>query len=97
MLDAWCHTRNAIRSFALEAIEDVRVVNEAALEVSQDEMQEHLRSGYGIFAGHAAQRARLKFTPARAQWVGQENWHHDQTSEPTEDGSRTEERRVGKT
>ena len=58
MLDAWCHTRNAIRSFALEAVDDVRVVDEAALEVSQDEMQEHFRSGYGIFAGQAAHRAR---------------------------------------
>src|SRR3546814_4990915 len=87
MLDAWCHTLNAIRSFAREGIEDVRVVNEAALEVSQDEMQEHFRSGYGIFAGQAAQRARLKFTPARAQWVGKETWHHDQTSEHLEDGS----------
>src|SRR3546814_4886789 len=62
MLDAWCHTRNAIRSFALEAIEDVRVVNEAALEVSQDEMQEHFRSGYGIFAGQAAQRRSEEHT-----------------------------------
>jgi len=87
MLDAWCHTRNAIRSFALEAIDDVRVMDEAALEVSQDEMQEHFRSGYGIFAGQAAQRARLKFTPERAQWVGKETWHHDQTSEHLEDGS----------
>lgn len=87
MLDAWCHTRDAIRSFAIEAIEDVRVVDEAALEVSQDEMQEHFRSGYGIFAGQAAQRARLKFTPERAQWVGKETWHHDQTSEHLEDGS----------
>lgn len=87
MLDAWCHTRNAIRSFALEAVDDVRVVDEAALEVSQDEMQEHFRSGYGIFAGHAAHRARLKFSPERAQWVSKETWHHDQSSEHLEDGS----------
>lgn len=87
MLDAWCHTRNAIRSFALEAVDDVRVVDEAALEVSQDKMQDHFRSGYGIFAGQAAHRARLKFTPERAQWVSKETWHHDQTSEHLEDGS----------
>ena len=87
MLDAWCHTRNAIRSFALEAVADIRVVDEPALEVSQDDMQEHFRSGYGIFAGQAAHRARLKFSPERAQWVSKETWHHDQSSEYLEDGS----------
>jgi predicted DNA-binding transcriptional regulator YafY len=87
MLDAWCHKRNAIRSFALEAVVDVRVVDEASLEVSGDKMQEHFSSGYGIFAGQAAHRARLKFTPERAQWVSKETWHHDQSSELLEDGS----------
>ena len=87
VLDAWCHTRNALRSFALEAVADVRVVDEPAQEVSQNEMQEHFRSGYGIFAGQAAHRARLKFTPERAQWVSKETWHHDQSSELLEDGS----------
>ena len=73
--------------FALEAVADVRVVDEPAQEVSQDEMQEHFRSGYGIFAGQATHRARLKFTPERAQWVSKETWHHDQSSELLEDGS----------
>ena len=50
-------------------------------------MQEHFRSGYGIFAGQAAHRARLKFSPERAQWVSKETWHHDQSSEHLEDGS----------
>lgn len=87
MLDAWCHTRNALRSFALEAIQSVRTLDELAIEVSPEEMQEHFRSGYGIFAGQAQHRARLKFTPERAQWVDKETWHHDQTSEHLDDGS----------
>lgn len=87
ILDAWCHTRNGIRSFALEAIEDVRVLDVAAVEVCKGEMQNHFRSGYGIFAGQAVHRARLKFTPERAQWVSKETWHHDQSSEYLADGS----------
>lgn len=87
ILDAWCHTREALRSFALDAIESVRIVDEPALEVGPREMQEHFRSGYGIFAGRAAHRARMKFTPERAQWVAKETWHHDQRSEFLEDGS----------
>ena len=87
VLDAWCHTRDALRTFALEAMQDVRVLDEQALEVSPQEMQEHFRSGYGIFASKAKHRARLKFTPERAQWVGKETWHHDQTSTHLDDGS----------
>ncbi|MDD2990365.1 MAG: WYL domain-containing protein [Zoogloea sp.] len=87
ILDAWCHSKNALRSFALDAIQSIRVLDELAIEVSPKEMQEHFRSGYGIFAGAAAHRARLKFTSDRAQWVGKETWHHDQTSSYLDDGS----------
>ena len=87
ILDAWCHQKDALRSFALESIQSVQVLAEHAIEVSQQEMQEHFRSGYGIFAGAAKHRARLKFTPERAQWVDKETWHHDQTSERLDDGS----------
>lgn len=87
ILDAWCHSKNALRSFALDAIQSIRVLDERATEVSSKEMQDHFRSGYGIFAGAAVHRARLKFTSERAQWVGQEIWHHDQTSTYLDDGS----------
>jgi predicted DNA-binding transcriptional regulator YafY len=87
VLDGWCHLRNELRSFGLEAIENVQVVAEAAVEVSADEMREHFQSGYGIFAGKANNRAVLKFTPERAQWVSLETWHPDQTACWLEDGS----------
>ena len=87
ILDAWCHTKNALRSFALDAIQSVKVLKEAAIEVSAKEMEEHFRGGYGIFAGPPTHRAQLKFTPERAQWVGKETWHHDQTSKYLTDGS----------
>lgn len=87
VLDAWCHTRKELRSFALEAIEEVSVVPEPAVEVSKDEMRAHFQSGYGIFAGKATNRAVLKFTPERAQWVSLETWHPDQSSRRLNDGS----------
>lgn len=87
VLDGWCHLRNELRSFGLEAIEDVQIVAESAVEVSRDEMREHFQSGYGIFAGKASNRAVLKFTPERAQWVSLETWHPDQTDRWLADGS----------
>jgi len=87
ILDAWCHLRQGLRSFALEAIEQVRVLNEPAMEVAEQELVEHFQAGYGIFAGPATHRARLKFTAGRAQWVSKESWHHDQICGFESDGS----------
>jgi predicted DNA-binding transcriptional regulator YafY len=87
ILDAWCHLRKGLRYFALEAIEQVRVVDEPAIEVDEQELAEHFQAGYGIFAGPARHRARLKFTAERAQWVSKETWHHDQTSVTETDGT----------
>lgn len=87
ILDAWCHLRQGLRSFALEAIERVRALDQHAIAVSQQELDEHFRAGYGIFAGPAKHRARLKFTAERAQWVSKEIWHHDQISSVEPDGT----------
>lgn len=87
VLDAWCHMRGGLRIFALEAIQAVQVLDEASIEVAPEAMQEHFRSGYGIFAGKAVNRAKVKFSAKRAQWVNKERWHHDQTSSHLDDGS----------
>lgn len=87
VLDAWCHLRNELRSFAPEAIEDVKILPESAIEVSQEEMRTHFQSGYGIFSGKATNRAILKFTHDRAQWIALETWHPDQSDRWLSDGS----------
>lgn len=87
VLDAWCHLRQELRSFALEAIQEVSVVDERAESVSLEDMKDHFQSGYGIFAGRALHRAALKFTPERAQWVSLETWHPDQSDRRLADGS----------
>ncbi|MGE5027576.1 MAG: helix-turn-helix transcriptional regulator, partial [Betaproteobacteria bacterium] len=79
-LDAWCHMRNGIRSFSLDAIRRVRLINEQALDVSERELDEILGAGYGIFSGKAVKWAELRFSPQRARWVSREAWHPDQKS-----------------
>lgn len=87
VLDAWCHMRDAIRTFSLDAVQAAITTAQAAKSVPASALAEHFASGYGIFAGQATNRARLKFTPERAQWVSLETWHSDQTSEFLADGS----------
>ena len=86
-LDAWCHLRDDLRSFAVDAIRDARLVDERAKEVSASELDEYLGSGYGIFAGRKVQWATLKFTAEAARWVSAQNWHPKQRSRVEKDGS----------
>jgi predicted DNA-binding transcriptional regulator YafY len=79
-LDAWCHLRRDIRSFAVDAIRAAEMLDEPAREVSEMELDQVLAAGYGIFSGRDVQLARLRFSPERARWVASEQWHPQQRS-----------------
>jgi predicted DNA-binding transcriptional regulator YafY len=86
-LDAWCHLRESLRSFSVDAITHVQVQTTPALEVPEAELDAVLGSGYGIFAGKDVQWATLRFTPDRARWVAAEAWHPQQRGQFETDGS----------
>jgi predicted DNA-binding transcriptional regulator YafY len=86
-LDAYCHLRNDLRSFALDAIRRADMLDERTLDVPDDELDARLGSGYGIFSGTGVTWASLKFTPERARWVAAEQWHPNQRSRIEPDGS----------
>jgi len=86
-LDAWCHLRNDLRSFAVDAIRDARLLDAAAREIADAELDAHLGSGYGIFAGKKVQWATLRFTPEAARWVSAQSWHPEQRAKVEQDGS----------
>lgn len=85
-LDAWCHKRNALRSFAVERIKTSKQLEQAAREIIETELNEHFATSYGIFAGKAEQTAVLHFTAERARWVADEQWHPQQQGEFLPDG-----------
>jgi predicted DNA-binding transcriptional regulator YafY len=86
-LDAWCHLRRALRTFAVDAIRDARVLARAARDVPDAELDATLAAGYGIFAGPAAHTAVLRFSPLRARWVSRETWHPQQEGQFELDGA----------
>ena len=86
-LDAWCHLRNDIRRFAIDAIRHVELTGDKAKDVSQAKLKESLESGYGIFSGSKVKWAKLRFTPERARWVAVEQWHPQQKGHIDPDGS----------
>jgi predicted DNA-binding transcriptional regulator YafY len=86
-LDAWCHLRDDVRSFSIDAISKLEVLDGAAKEVSTKSIDQALGTGYGIFNGAAQAWAKLRFTPERARWVAGEIWHPLQESSVEADGS----------
>ena len=85
-LDAWCHLREGLRTFALDAVRQVRVLKTKAREVPKAQLDAHYASAYGIFSGAAEHTAVLRFTPRRARWVALEQWHSKQQGEWLADG-----------
>ena len=86
-LDAWCHKRQALRTFAVDAIERAVVLDKDAKDVGDESLERHFASGYGIFAGAETQEAVLLFNATRARWVSRETWHPKQDGTPQLDGS----------
>ena len=88
-LDAYCHFRKGLRSFAMDGIRTAHVLEDKATEVPEKELHENFAESYGIFSGKATQRAKLRFTPEKARWVSAETWHGQQVSSFDKDGNYT--------
>jgi len=86
-LDAWCHLRDDVRSFSVDAITRLEVLDAPAKVVSAKSIDQALGTGYGIFSGAPQAWAKLRFTPERARWVSGECWHPLQESAFEADGS----------
>ena len=86
-LDAWCHLRDDLRSFSIDAIPRLEILATAAKEVPDKTIEETVGAGYGIFNGAPKAGATLKFTPERARWVDKETWHPQQDAHTEPDGN----------
>ena len=86
-LDAYCHLRKELRSFAIDSIKSAHIANIKADEISEKQLHEYFAESYGIFSGKAGQRAKLKFSAERARWVSAETWHSKQSHSFDKDGN----------
>lgn len=85
-LDAWCHRAEAFRRFACERIDDPYPLDTAARDCTDAEIDAYFAHAYGIFAGSASKTAVLRFSPERARWVAEEQWHPRQEGSFLPDG-----------
>ncbi len=88
-LDAWCHSSDGLRRFALDAVRGAVLLDVAAQDVPLADVEQALDAVYGVFAagGAPVQWAELLFTPDAARWVANEEWHPEQVSNLRDDGS----------
>ena len=77
-LDAWCHLRDDLRCFAVDAISDIKPLPLEAVDIPEERLNREFTTTYGIFAGCRTTDAVLRFSPECARWVSREEWHPDQ-------------------
>lgn len=85
-LDAWDHEREALRSFSVDRIGGARVLDAAARDIAEAELDQHLSGSYGIFSGPPKGVATIVFSEKAARWVADEHWHSQQQGRWLPDG-----------
>jgi predicted DNA-binding transcriptional regulator YafY len=85
-LDAYDHERAALRSFSIDRIKQVHVLEHEAKDINEQELTEQLADSYGIFSGKARSMATIVFSAEAARWVSEEHWHSRQEGRFLPDG-----------
>jgi proteasome accessory factor C len=85
-LDAWCHRSEGLRSFALERIRNIRRLDEASIDLPDEELARHFDQAFGIFSGPVEHQAVLRFGAEPARWAADEVWHPEQKNTWLDDG-----------
>lgn len=87
-LDAWCHLREALRTFWVAGIKEILVTNSQGKGLKEEILHNYFALGYGIFAGTPIETAHLRFTGRAAMRMRSGiQWHPEQKQENKEDGS----------
>ena len=86
-LDGWCHLRNQLRTFSIDAIKHVSNTSQATKNLSSHELNNYYSASYGIFSGTPVGTAIIEFSPKVAAWVADETWHPEQQSQWTSQGN----------
>ena len=77
-VDAYCHLRERLSTFSMDAILKAQPAKGKALEMEEAELDAVLASGYGIFSGKPTATAVLLFSETISRWVSAEIWHPQQ-------------------
>ncbi len=86
-LDAWCHEKKGLRTFAAENIQKATMLDDDCHELPQQVLEREFAQSFGIFSGEPKATAVLRFTEKAARWVADEQWFPDEEGRWLEDGT----------
>lgn len=70
----------------MDAMPYCQVIEEAALDLPEEQWQSQMNQGNGTFWGEPKQEAVLRFSQFRARWLAEEIWHPQQQGPWLDDG-----------
>jgi len=85
-LDAWCHRKDELRSFAVERIGQAHLLDAGCREIPDAKLDEKLTTSFGIFSGKPESSAVLRFSERAARWVADEEWFPNVSGHRLDDG-----------
>jgi predicted DNA-binding transcriptional regulator YafY len=85
-LECWCHLREGLRRFSVDAIGRIELLEEKAVDIPGSQLDREFATTYGIFPGCRTTEAVLRFSPECARWISREEWHPDQQGHLEETG-----------
>ena len=74
-LDALCHRRQALRTFALSRIDSVDPDDGRIESMPRQALETQFTRSYGIFAGEPIDTVTLRFLPEIAREIAMQQWH----------------------
>jgi proteasome accessory factor B len=88
------HAKRAIRTFAVERINDVTTTNQRFTVREDFDFEAFKRTAFPVHGGQP-QLVRIRFSPDQAPYVMERHWHDSQKFLPQDDGSVIMELQVG--
>ncbi|BBO67681.1 WYL domain-containing protein [Desulfosarcina alkanivorans] len=82
-----CLLRDRWRKFYLARMDRVTDTRETFTPRPAEQWRHRVEGAFGIFQGGRAVDVILRFTPFRARWVREQDWHPAQRMVPLDDGS----------
>jgi len=83
-----CHIREAVRTFAMDRIKEMKVLDESFIFPKDFSLDDYLQTAFRVMRGKP-EIVRVYFGPGAAQVVKERIWHPSQEIRENEDGSLT--------
>lgn len=83
----WCHMRDDIRTFALDRIRKVNILEKHNLTKGDFDFDKYIAQCWRSYYLEDPQEVRIKFSPAAAKEIHRKQWHPTQKIKDMQDGS----------